>query len=405
MESLRKLPATLDDVQVPANVSVTRLASSGDCRLKAIVSASEYPAWPDSPESEFGRIAHSLMDLASRGQIQTIGEDPRPVALALDELLRQEQLKLTTPSIPPRCSDLSKAFTPSEWRKRRSLAIDRTLELLRSLPPSIRKLEPSQTLKIPLADALRSTGFAASELALVSPTLRLRARIDFLRVCAGGLIEISDFKSGSVLDDDGKVREVTALQLRLYGLLVLELVPQARLLLKVVSRQGTEAVSFSPEDIQKTQAWLEERISGLPVGARVFAQDIAVVGSPCWGCNARLVCPSYRNAVAELWKTTDSSSRLPLDIAGHILDTELSAESTMTVKINDLAGRVVKIHRLSAAYLPAQFDGDCVYWFFNLASSEKGFINGGWRHPRNFHELPASSLERKAWTLQVYRSA
>jgi hypothetical protein len=46
-----------------------------------------------------------------------------------------------------------------------------------------------------------------------------------------------------------------------------------------------------------------------------------------------------------------------------------------------------------------------VFWFFNLASSEVAVRNGKWRHPRNFHDLPASTLERRAWTLQVYRVA
>jgi hypothetical protein len=82
---------------------------------------------------------------------------------------------------------------------------------------------------------MRSANFAASELPVESVNLRLKARLDFLNILPNGIVEITDFKSGNVLDDEGEVESVTALQLRMYGLILLEFSPQARLELKVVS--------------------------------------------------------------------------------------------------------------------------------------------------------------------------
>jgi hypothetical protein len=174
--------------------------------------------------------------------------------------------------------------------------------------------------------------------------------------------------------------------------------------LKVVSGAGTTTVTFSPEDIKNTRAWLKERVSTLPDGVQVEANSLAVIGPQCRGCTARLVCPAYRNAVSELWKRKDLDMELPVDIAGSVLEVESSAEHT-TLRIEDLAGRVVKIHRLSApTYLPVHFARHSVFWFFNLASNEARPLRGTWRHPRNFHDLPGNALERRAWTIQVYRA-
>src|ERR1700720_1113317 len=66
MESLRTLPPVLHTVEVPPTLIATRLASSGDCSLKAIILPSAYPNWPSSPEAAFGRVVHFLMDLAAQ---------------------------------------------------------------------------------------------------------------------------------------------------------------------------------------------------------------------------------------------------------------------------------------------------------------------------------------------------
>jgi PD-(D/E)XK nuclease superfamily len=402
MEWLTDLPPNPEEIKMPNLLSVTRLATSGSCILKAIVPTAVCPIWPPSPEVEFGRLTHSLMDLAAKGQIQftTLG-DPRPVEEALHRLLENERITLARSPSTRDYADLRVAFSQREWRRRTSLAVDRTLELLRS-PLTDNRESMRQAKPTPLERALRTEGFAASEVPLESKNLRLQGRVDFLRVSEDAVVEVSDFKSGNVLNDEGEVDEVTSLQLRLYGLAILELVPGARLQLKVVSRGGISNVSFSAEDIERTKEWLAQRLLPVRENQLMEANEIAIVGPQCRGCRARAVCPKYRTSVTELWKRQDVTMRLPLDIAGQILEVEPSAAAATTIKLTDLAGRVVKIHRLRPIVLPTTFEKS-VFWFFNLATSEVPLRNGKWRHPRNFHELPASPLERRAWTLKAYR--
>lgn len=403
MEPLRVLPAVLQTVEIPSVLNVTRLASSGDCKLKIVLPQSAFPDWPSSPQAAFGRVVHSLMDLAARGHIAPTERDQHRIASLLDELLRQEEARLAAAPVRSPYTEIRAAFTAQQWMTKRHLAITRTMQVLASRPTATPESEDSRGHGISLTRALRRTNFAASELQLESVNLRLRARLDFLQVLPSGVVEVTDFKSGNVVDEEGEIEGVTALQLRLYGLLLLELSPDARLELKVVSGAGTTAVSFSPEDVDNTRTWLAERLSALPGGEHVEATGLAVVGAQCRGCTARLVCPAYRGAVPELWKRPDVTAELPIDTAGTVLEIENDSEQT-TLRLQDLAGRVVKVHRLSRPrYSPTHFARDSVFWFFNLGSNEAR-LRGVWRHPRNFHDLPGSSLERRAWTLQVYRA-
>lgn len=405
MEPLRALPPVLQTVEIPSVLNVTRLASSGDCKLKAVLPQSAFPDWPSSPQAAFGRVVHSLMDLAARGHIAATEREPHRMASLLDELLRQEEARLAAAQVRSPYGEIRAGFTAQQWTKKRHLAITRTMQVLASRPTDAPQPEASRRTGISLTQSMQCPNFAASELPLESVKLRLKARLDFLRVLSRGLVEVIDFKSGNVLDGDGEIEEVTALQLRLYGLLLLELSPGTRLELRVVSGAGTTDVTFSPEDVEKTRSWLAQRIFGLSAGEHVEANSLAVVGPQCRGCTARLVCPGYRKAVPELWKRTDLTMELPIDIAGTVLEIESNAEQT-TLRIEDLAGRVAKIHRLSPSlYSPTQFARDSVFWFFNLSSNEARPLRGTWRHPRNFHDLPGTTLERRAWIIQVYRTA
>jgi hypothetical protein len=344
------------------------------------------------------------MDLAARGHISATDQDPHRIASPLDEILRQEEARLAAASVRPSYTEIRDGFTAQQWTKKRHLAIARTLEVLASRPTRPSESEASRGSEIQLDRILQRTNFAGSEVPLESVKLRLRARLDYLKIFPDGLVEVTDFKSGNVIDEEGEIENVTAIQLRLYGLMLLELISNSRLQLKVVSGTGTTEVSFSREDVENTRAWLSQRTSALRDGEQAEASSLAVVGPQCRGCTARLICPAYRNAVSELWKRTDLAMELPLDTAGTILQVEAGTEQT-TLKIQDLAGRVAKIHRLSAPpFHPTQFGRDSLFWFFNLASSEAHPLHGIWRHPRNFYDLPCNSLEHRAWTLQAYRS-
>ena len=111
-----------------AESSVTRLASSGDCRLKAILPPSAYPDWPPSPRLH--STSRPFLDGSRSPRSDSIDEQRCPrIASALDQLLRQEEMRLSRAPIRPIYTDLQAALGPREWLKRRSLAIARTRQV------------------------------------------------------------------------------------------------------------------------------------------------------------------------------------------------------------------------------------------------------------------------------------
>src|ERR1022692_3420206 len=421
MEPLNALPPPLDRVSVPRHLSVTRLANSGSCMLRAIADSSLSPKMPAGPDAECGRVVPRLLELAAIGRIPASSAE-----VAFDGLLNDAAEKLTRNDQTSMYADLRVAFTRREWEKRRFLALELARELANSIPfsPPGRRREFHPASLKEVFDRRKSSG--TPEVAFRSDTLRIQGRIDFLRVETDRTIEISDFKSGDVFDDSGEVEESTAIQLQLYALAVLEVSSGARLELRVVSRGGSAHMKFDSDEQEGIREWLSRRTSVLSEGSLVRAEEVAVMGPQCRTCPVRVVCPNYRTSVAALWQTPfqgiplplDTAGRileiewqtpfqgipLPLDTAGRILEIETVPVGLLSLKLRDLAGRVDKIHRLKPrVVLSESFDHANMVWFFNAASNEPRMRKGMWRHPRNFHEVPDAPDDRTAWTLRVLR--
>jgi hypothetical protein len=235
-----------------------------------------------------------------------------------------------------------------------------------------------------------------------SASLRIRGRLDFVSII-NNVLTVSDFKSGRAIDPDGKVNEEAFRQLRLYALAILELAPEQKIALRVVSR-GLESVErFDEEARIETAQWLAKITEVLEVGARMRANDLAALGPQCTRCDIRPICPAYLDALAELWKRDDTPFVLPLDTAGNVINVQEQGCGYFCIKMVDLAGRIVKVHRL----LPERRRGiaaDQELLFFDVASIEARVPRAGWRHPRNFHEVAMLRTDRTAWTIRVFRS-
>ncbi len=152
---MKVLPPVLQTVVIPSIFNVTRLSSSGDCKLKAVLDRSAFPEWPLSPQSTFGRVVHSLMDLAARGRIPVTERDPYRIASFLDELIRQEESRLAASPIRPSYTEIRAAFTVQQWMKKRHLAITRTMQVLASRPTGATESAASRGTTFSLA-VLRS---------------------------------------------------------------------------------------------------------------------------------------------------------------------------------------------------------------------------------------------------------
>jgi len=402
MESLIRLPPVLDEFVVPSHFSVTQLAFAGDCLLRAAAPASVFQEFQVSPEAELGVVLHALLEMASRGLIRRRHNDRRDLDDALEILLSDAKDRLAA-APQTRCfADLRQAFSTREWERRRGAAL-RCAGRIRESTPEHTSRTTTAGGSSPLFSAVRKSGLRASEVPIRSDVWRIRGRIDLLETDINRTVQIVDYKSGHVTDENGDVRESIAIQLRMYGLAVLDLWPDSDICLQIVSGNIAYPVSFDQKDRESTIDWFRARASLLPSGATIKALPLAKLGAQCSGCRIRPVCPEYRASIRFLWCQTQLPFPLPLDTAGKLLEVTGSAGCPSTLKVEDLGGRIVKVHRLSLAtgLFERKPDGFLV-WLFNLGSSEATFRNSVWRHPLNFHELPTSPAERRAWTCMVF---
>lgn len=398
MESITQLPESLGVVEIPRQLNVTRLASSGPCLLRPVAPLERIPREPAGPRAEFGRIVHRLLDLCASGRLGT-GETPSEAAEAFDYLVERAKRRLSSDTDTQRYADLSAAFGNQEWAKSRWHAIARAKEVARKPHPrphtqSLRNKEPPS-----LSSLLNSNMRIASEVAFESTTLRITGRMDLLETQPTE-VRISDYKSGKVFEADGSLSEEIVIQLQLYGLAVIDLTPQRRVSLRVIGSRGEAMLPFGDEERRRVREWLMTRLEQLPVGAQVHASQLAVVGPQCRRCGVRVVCPKYREAVADLWMRTDGQFAIPLDVAGTVIEGNQQDEYTW-VKLRDLSGRTVKVHRLRPAK-ELTFSTEEIVWFFDLASIEARGSDLPWRHPRNFHEIASFPGEETAWTLRAF---
>jgi hypothetical protein len=212
---------------------------------------------------------------------------------------------------------------------------------------------------------------------------------------------IRDYKTGSGIDATGEVRADYALQLRCYGLMLLEQKPRARI--RLILDDGVERdVTFDAEAQWEARRAIEEITANAPPPGYAPADSLACVGTSCDGCPFRIVCNTYQQAAPGWWRHYPNGVvRVPFDSFG-IITAVSPAGGETSISIEDKAGRSVRIERLDRRHgLDDSLKGDQV-WAFNLAASGGGRgFNGVRFHPRGFYELPRDRWERRAWTATI----
>lgn len=228
--------------------------------------------------------------------------------------------------------------------------------------------------------------------------------MDFVARSPRREVLVRDEKTGRVLDEEGALKPSLQMQLRLYGLLILEALPGAQV--RLLIDDGEEwPVSFEEEEVQQLSNSLQDFLEGLPEGQQALAADLADTGEECWHCPYRPVCPIYRNEAPGRWI---ASSNRPLgpDVWGHLLGVEPDAGGRVRVRIQDAAGREICVKGVESSHgLGPETPGGTEVWLFNLEANwtrATKTLSGKWVHPRNFHEVPPVGTGRRAWTLTVF---
>ncbi len=383
-------------VTIPECLSPSSLAYADSCRLRVLAPTLEKDgSLPRGPAAERGVVFHQLLERAARGLIR-LGHSTRgEIERDLTELLSATQMRLAASPVTAPYADLSSTLPALEWRNACRTMVSAAVRLSEfAAPPRVRPTPASGHER-----DLRTAGRAA-EVPVRVTSLRIAGRIDAFERSEAGLITIRDYKTGRVVDSDGSVRHDIALQLRLYGLAVHELIPDADVRLGVCA--GSDHwISFTAEEMAATRKWLDEVLTLLPAGASVSTETLASPGPACRTCAIRHACTAYLREIPRLWLEGTTGYVLPRDTWGEVVDVERSSDS-VTLRLRDAAGRLVRVSRLAPRPELERFEKSAI-WLFGLEVGASLGQRGQYLHPRNFHELPRSPIERRAWALAVYR--
>lgn len=379
------LPPALETVSIPEKFSPSSLGSAKGCALRLVassVSRAELPnRLPSGPEASVGQLVHRVLERAAKG---FEGADEE----LFDDEYQRAVADLASDPHRRHFADLSATRTPAQWANLRAWVLSRA-------DSARRKVRPGRG-----GAAASDRGVEGAERGFESTRLRLRGRADLVRRVEGNVLEVRDYKTSGVLDGNGEVKSDIALQLRAYGLLVLEREPRATV--RLIVDDGTDReVEFGPDEQADAEATISAVTAGMPPAGIVSAAALAMPGDACWGCAIRHTCPAYRAQAPSWWTNYPPElSSAPLDTWGDVLERREGAGQVLVLR--DAASRRVRVSGVDPRHGLANAIGKRI-WFFGLAAtgSSRGF-DGTRFHTRSFHELPRDTLERRAWATMAF---
>ncbi len=297
------LPPLIMQVTVPDCFSPSALWSSGECRLKLIISSLRRSEWSErlasGPDAAVGTLFHRVLERVG------LGASASPEEIFFEEYERAvEELRQD----PRRAHFAQLASTKSlaEWTRVRAWVLARA-----GRAGQTDASRPRASIK---------RRIVGPEIGLESRNLRLRGKADRIQRLGPRILEVRDFKTGATLDEQGEIKEGIALQLQAYGLLVLEAQPGADVRLVVDDGEERE-VPFDAEARRKAMDEVMRITSSMPPAGHASAEELPRPGTSCLGCSVRHVCPAYRAHAPAWWKQYPSNiDRLSNDVWGTALE-------------------------------------------------------------------------------------
>lgn len=386
---MRALPPIVLEVRVPDSFSPSALGTSGACRLKLIAASLSRVDWTErlasGPEAAIGTLLHRTLERAHREPLSKAEE-------IFDEEYERTVAELRVDSQRAHFADLASVKQRAEWSRIRAWVIT-----------CARSIRPTATgdarIRMLRDDRLKVT--SGAEIPLHSKPLRMRGRADQIRRLGDGIFEIRDYKMGNIIEKDGAIKPEIVLQLRAYGLMLLEQHPDAQI--RLVVDDGTNREVAFDESARRTAKEEIERITAsMPPSGLAGTDALTQPGNCCYGCSIRHVCPGYRTAAPRWWAHYPQEiAHISNDIWGMVM--EVHGSETVDVVLQDDAGRRVRVSRLDARHGLSAVSVGSRLWFFGLESpgASRGF-DGTRLHPRTFYELPRDRTERRAWAVRVF---
>ena len=215
---------------------------------------------------------------------------------------------------------------------------------------------------------------------MTAPELELTGRIDSMDV-GPSECRIVDFKTGSALDEDGKVRANYVDQLHLYMILARRIGYGPRFRLVIIARDGTFDCPVDEQKLRDLGDRIESLVRSVPVDKPTEVNSLARVCEACATCRFRPSCKSYLTEAPKLWPSRVRAFQLPSDIWGEIVKIEQDPGEPgfMTVHLRDAATRLCCVSGIPDRFRDMPICIGANVGFFDLQG-----LGAEFQHPQNF---------------------
>ena len=386
------LPRPLGKFAIPRFFQPSTLGTSGDCLLQLAAGAHGLDALrlPTRPEAALGEVFH----LTLSGWAKSDGS--RSPEFFFSEAEAFVNARLGADPKRAHQSPIKNTVTFQKWMGFRA----RSIGACSTIRPSLRTVASKEDF----SDRFSRAPLKEIETLRENSTYRLRGRPDSVRWITPRRIEVRDFKSGSIYEEDGTVKRAIVLQLWAYGLIIAEEYPDASIEL-IVDDGAEHRIPFGKAERDLARESIMQRLAMLPADTEVEAISLASPGPSCEWCKVRHVCSAYLQTAPEWWRKYPSElRRIPNDTWGKVLAVEKQRGQTR-VRLIDPAGRTISIENLSERHKISEDCSNGWLWFFGLSQRGRSRTpDGASFHPHNFFELPRDMYETRAWAASTYYS-
>jgi len=236
------------------------------CIYSLILQRSSDPSHllPNHPSALTGSVAHKLIELALKGEID---ETSNFNEYWLKQIEKQE---INLIKIHPNADFLLPLV---DFQKKRA-----TKEIVNNLIANSKV-----NLKKSNLSSEKSLSFQF-----------LKGQIDL--IIEGDLVEIIDYKSGNVLDDNGEIKEVYQLQLKLYAILYQKTFNRLVDKLIIINLNGEKHyINFNQPELDKLYKEVEESFQKINelISSESFDNLYCKENTPCKYCRCKPVCNYY----------------------------------------------------------------------------------------------------------------
>lgn len=306
------LPASLPLAPL-RRISPSRFLSLQKCPLREAWSQTHAPLLPPWPASRIGTVAHKLIELAGRGDIDSSQEEELEQTWnRLVEKMEQQMAQswLERPLLP-----LSRSVRDYEVRRHR--AFNRAHEL-----------SPAEAQHQAEVSSHRDKPNAGFERWVQTRDGKIGGKIDHVLYTKDGVV-LRDYKTGYILEElssdaEKQLKKSYQIQLKLYAALYQATYGSWPVALEVIPMEGSpQDVPFQPAEcealLSEARVLMENvnRLINRLNGDLSENQQLRQLASPapgvCRYCRFRPACPAYRHARQQLLE-----ENWPSDVAGQV---------------------------------------------------------------------------------------